>query len=216
MYRGIGGGEFKTEVVFQDSGRDDWLTAKRQVLSAQLPAPKMLYAHSGFPGHSQNSGRCLEDETKRHATRLAIAYDEMIGDIETILNAEREAIIIVAGDHGPYLTGDCLYMARRDPAELSSIHLGDRYGTRLAIRWPDPAPPAHDRITVLQDVFFAVAAYMVDDQRVWLDRISTRTIGYGGIPSGAVADGIVRIGKDKGRHLLVEPADAPRQPALQQ
>jgi hypothetical protein len=204
LYRGLAGGEFKSEVVFEDSGRAEWLAAKRRVLSAEGVQPKFLYAHSAFPGHSQNSGTCLEDETERFAQRLQIANEEMSADIDTILAARRDAIIIVAGDHGPYLTGDCLYLSRYAPDDITAAHLRDRYGTLLAIRWPAPVPGGLDRTNVLQDVFHAVAAYLLESDRIWDHRLPASTAGYGGIPSGAVQDGVVTIGRDKGRPLFTD------------
>ena len=201
LYRGIGGGEFKAEIVFGDCPRDEWLAAKQAVFT-QTSSPKMLYAHSGVPGHSQLSGKCLDDETAKYAERLRVANEEMKRDVEMILQTHRDAIIIVAGDHGPYLTGDCRYMARQRPEDLSSVHFADRYGMLLAIRWPRDKVKSLERITVLQDVFFAVASYLLEDERVWAHRLQVATAGYGGIPDGAVRNGIVMIGKDKGRRLF--------------
>jgi hypothetical protein len=202
LYRGIAGGEFRSDIVFQDFDRDEWLAAKRAVLKAPAGEPRMLYAHSGFPGHSQNSGTCLPDETAQYAARLAVASEEIRDDLEAIDSSHRDAIVIVAGDHGPYLTGDCLYMAQHAASELTAAHLADRYGTRLAIRWPAAVSGRSDPIEVIQDAFFAVAAYLLDDDRVWLHRVRTETFGYGGLPDGSVKDGIVMVGKDKGRRLF--------------
>jgi hypothetical protein len=201
LYRGIVGGEFKSEIVFQDSTRDEWLSVKRTALAEQRPEPKMLYAHSGFPGHSQNSGSCLQDETERYAARLTVANEEMRVDIETILASRRDAIVVVAGDHGPYLTGDCLYMTRYRQEDLSADHLADRYGAALAIRWPDAGFTAYDRISTIQDVFFAISAYMLEDTRVLRYKPPAETFGYGGIPDGAVKNGVVMIGQDRGHPL---------------
>jgi hypothetical protein len=201
LYRGIGGGEFKSEVVFKDRPIEEWLAAKRAVLTLAT-GPKMLYAHSGMPGHSQISGACLEDERERYGRRLAAANEEMKQDIELILKAHRQAIIIVAGDHGPYLTGDCRYMARTKPQDLQAIHFADRYGMLLAVRWPDGDAPQLEDDLVLQNVFFAVADYMLNDRRVWDHRLKIPTTGYGGIPDGAIQDGMVRIGKDRGKPLF--------------
>jgi hypothetical protein len=202
LYRGLGGGEFKSRLVFEDHDRDEWLAAKRSVLRAPTGAPRMLYAHSGVPGHSQNSGTCLPDETAQYAARLAVAEREMKEDIAAIASSQREAIIIVAGDHGPYLTGDCLYMAGYNPDDFSAAHLADRYGATLAIRWPTEVRKGIDDIRVIQDVFFAVTSYLRDDDQVWTQRVPAVTAGYGGIPGGGVKDGIIAIGKDKGRPLF--------------
>ena len=59
-----------------------------------------------------------------------------------------------------------------------------------------------DQIQVLQDVLFAVSAYVLDDDRVWRHRLSAVTFGHGGIPDGAVSEGRVMIGPDKGSPLL--------------
>ena len=162
----------------------------------------MAYAHSAFPGHSQNSGACLPDETARYLVRLAVARDEIKGDLEAIEQSDRPAIVIVAGDHGPFLTGDCLYMQGTKPEDLSVSHLADRYGTMLAIRWPPAASRAPNRLETIQDVFLAVSAYLLDDDRAWRRRGPAVTTGYGGIPGGAVRSGVVTIGRDRGQPLL--------------
>jgi len=202
LYRGIGGGEFKSEVVFQDTTRDRWLAAKREALSASSGQPRMVYAHSGLPGHSQNSGRCLNDETEQYARRVSTANEEMIVDIETVLQSRRDAIIVIAGDHGPYLTGDCLYLNRYDPDEITAEHLADRYGAMLAIRWPDDSYKEFDQISTIQDTFFAITAYLLHDAWILDYKPMTETIGYGGIPDKAVTDGIVTIGPNQGIPLL--------------
>lgn len=200
LYRGIAGGEFKSETVFDDVPRDRWLAEKRAVLSAPHAGPRMVYAHSPRPGHSQNSGTCLPDETARYAARLAEANAEVRGDVGALLASDPGAIIIVASDHGAYLTGDCLYMSRTPREALRAIDIADRYGVKLAIRWPDAArPPAP---ATLQDVFLSVAAYLTGDARAMEAVVPPVTVGYGGIPDGAVRDGIVQVGVDRGRPLF--------------
>jgi hypothetical protein len=202
LYRGIAGGEFKSENVFLDSDRDRWISVKRAKLSQRATEPQVVYAHSGFPGHSQNSGACLDDEVKRYSTRLATANKEMVDDIETILATGRDSIVIVAGDHGPYLTGDCLYLHGYASEDITAEHLADRYATMLAVRWPDDNYGEFDRILRIQDVFRSVSAYLLGDTSILDDRLPTLSFGFGGIPDGAVRDGIVAIGKDRGKPLL--------------
>ena len=202
LYRGIIGGEFKAEMVFDDAPHDEWVTVKRAALAAAPEQPKMVYAHSPLPTHSQNSGRCLSDETARYARRLEAANDEMRRDVETILATGRESIVIVASDHGPSLTGDCLYMEGTPPGELRREHLADRYGAKLAIRWPDGSPPLYAESLTIQDVLLAVSAYLLEDASVMQHRLPRVITGYGGIPDGAVRDGIVTLGPDRGRPLF--------------
>ena len=202
MYRGIGGGQFKPELVFHDSPRPEWIATKRSVLAASSGPPRMMYAHSMLPGHSELTGSCLPDEAARYAARLLVAREEMRGDIEAALSSHRDAIIIVAGDHGPYLTGDCTYMNGHPATSLTAEHLADRYAARLAIRWPATVAGKADQIHVLQDVMFAVSAYVLDDDRIWRHRPPAVTFGHGGIPDGAVREGRVMIGPDRGSPLL--------------
>jgi len=202
MYRGIGGGQFKPDLVFRDSPRKQWIETKRSVLAAPSGPPRMMYAHSMMPGHSELTGSCLPDESARYAARLAVAREEMSGDIEAALSSHRDAIIIVAGDHGPYLTGDCTYMNGYRPTTLTAEHLADRYAARLAIRWPGTVSGRIDQIHVLQDVLFAASAYILDDDRLWRYRLPAVTFGHGGIPDGAVSAGRVMIGPDQGLPLL--------------
>jgi len=84
--------------------------AKNRVFERREGAPKFLYAHNKSPGHSQNSGKCLDDEVEQFEKRVRVANKKMNSDIQAILANQREAIIIINGDHGPYLTGDCSFM----------------------------------------------------------------------------------------------------------
>ena len=95
-------------------------------------------------------------------------------------------------------------MASYRTSDLSAAHLADRYGTTLAIRWPEDVSDRIDRIKVIQDVFFGVSAYLLDDDDVWAQRVSAETVGYGGIPDGSIRNGIVMVGKDKGRPLFAK------------
>jgi hypothetical protein len=202
IFRGIGSGEFKSEAVFSEYSREEWLQAKRDVLRKRIDRPKFLYAHSGFPGHSQNSGKCLPNELEIFSKRLDIANEEMREDIETLLDENKNAVIVVASDHGPYLTGDCLYLTDRTSDKVSMMDLLDRYGVLLAIRWPDEAPYNFARPELLQDLFFSVFAYMTESAAILANRPERSTVGYGPtIRSGAIENGSIAFGSDKGRRI---------------
>jgi hypothetical protein len=202
IFRGIGSGEFKSEAVFSEYSREDWLLAKREVLRRKADRPKFLYSHSGFPGHTQNSGKCLPNELEIFTKQLDIANKEMREDIDTLLAENKNAIIVVASDHGPYLTGDCLYLADRASDKVSMMDLLDRYGVLLAIRWPDEAPYNFAQPELLQDVFFSIFAYMTDSAAILANRPERSTIGYGPtIRSGAIENGSIALGSDKGHRI---------------
>ena len=85
--------------------------------------------------------------------------------------------------------------------EVTSVHLADRYGMFLAIRWPDQGYKEYDDIRILQDVFFSVFAYLTRDQSIFNHQVIGKTSTFGSIPGGAIIDGKVMWGKDKGKEL---------------
>ena len=107
----------------------------------------------------------MPDETELFKDRLDLANDEMKQDIETITQNDPGAIVVVAGDHGPYLTKNCttILAGHYDISEISRLDIQDRFGTFLAIRWPTEDFSEYDDITVLQDIFPAIFAYLFKD-----------------------------------------------------
>jgi hypothetical protein len=210
MLEGLRAGNFLFTLVTESGYRHEtWVNEKRRVLSAGTDNPKFLYAHSPFPGHSQNSGKCREDEIQLHQEKLKVANEEMRLDIKTILASRRDAIIIINGDHGPYLTGDCLFMKDFSSGQLTRLHLQDRVGAFLAIRWPTDPKSADLGIVTLQQTFEAVFKYLFEVENVLLVRPSatvnapSRSITKSKIfPAGAVVNGIIEIGKDSGKPLF--------------
>ena len=157
MLRGILEGRFRHDLAFSSVPHEDFVEMKRSALAADSATPELVYAHSG-PGHSQNSGACLDDETDQFEARLATANLEMRDDIATVLDHRPRAIVIVNGDHGPYLTKNCfgLQSGDFDGEDVTRLDIQDRFGSFLAIRWPDGRQPAEAQIEVLQDVLPAV------------------------------------------------------------
>ena len=157
-------GQFRHGVSFEETSMDEFHRRRRSVITGEDDEPIFLYAHSG-PGHSQNSGKCLDDEVARFTERLDVANAEMRVDIDTLIESRPDAIVIVNGDHGPYLTKNCsqLYSHEYAQNEIDRLDIQDRYGTFLAIRWPPDAQIAANDLAILQDVFPAVLGYLYDD-----------------------------------------------------
>lgn len=201
LFRGLAIGEFKSEFVFPESERSEWLEVKHSALADNPNKPKFVYTHSGFPSHSQTSGRCLDDETAQFEKRLHVANNEMNGDIKTIRRSNRKAIIIVASDHGPYLRGDCRYLTDRKTDDVDAKDLLDRYGVLLAINWPESIKPSQAEPRILQDIFYAVFESISDSPLP--PRVSPSSIGYGPtLKNGIIAaGGKIMIGKDAGKAL---------------
>lgn len=187
-------GEFRFDVGFDTLSREQFVEIKHNIFEGVSGDPVFIYMHSNLPGHSQNSGMCLPDEIDLYNKRLSNANSEMRQDIETIIKNDLEAIIIVAGDHGPYLTKNCYSLENFDESEISRLDIQDRYGTFLAIRWPTEDYEKYDEITVLQDLFPAIFGYLFNDERFLESKIEPSTFSeivkvqngiiYGGIDDG--------------------------------
>ena len=114
-------------------------------------------------------------------------------------------IIIIAGDHGPYLTKNCIgTKGDYNISEISRLDIQDRYGTFLAIKWPTDEFSKYDEITVLQDIFPAIFAYMYQDVEFLELQIEPSIKGYSYRLSGvSVNDGIIIGGIDDGEPLFI-------------
>ena len=129
----------------------------------------------------------------------------MVDDLNVLLEHNPNAIIIVAGDHGPYLTKNCHYTYETyDISEISRYDIQTRYGTFLAIRWPTENFEQYDDIIVLQDLFPAIFSYMFEDQKLLNARIEPETIRNHSISGAKVVDGIIEGGINDGEPLFID------------
>ncbi len=196
-------GEFRFTIAFDNVSREQFIVEKINLFSEESEDPKFIYMHSNFPTHSQNSGACLPNEVEFFNERLLRANLEMRQDVETIIENDPEAIVIVAGDHGPYLTKNCSSTGDSyDISEISRLDLQDRFGTFLAIRWPTEDFEKFDDITVLQDLFSAIFAYLFQDQRLLESKIEPATLEEETVSGAAVVDGMIEGGVHSGESLF--------------
>lgn len=197
---GILRGEFRAEASYGTIDDEVYLAQKRRLLADPGEAPLFLYSHNTFPGHSQNSGRCLPNELELYAGDLARADAEMRADIEAI-GRERDAIVIVASDHGPYLTLNCNDVGMEYVDLVDRLALQDRYGVLLAVRYPEglgPGPRPH----VLQDVLASVVSVLAGDPWLWDERPIVATTLFPDRSAGVtIVDGIIRGGPDDGERF---------------
>ena len=207
-------GEFRFDAGFDQIAYADYLSEKRQALAAKGDRPVFLYAHSTLPGHSQKSGRCLGNEVNVYLKGLAMANEEMREDIETVVRQNPDALVIVCGDHGPYLTKTCYSSPCNDYTlgEIDRLDIQDRHGAFLAIRWPEHARVDHDSIGILQDVFPAVFAWMYDEPFALGARIE-RLTGGDDMCGARVKDGIIEGGMDDGEPLFESSTTPPAVPS---
>lgn len=199
-------GEFQFDlgIEFDTQSHNQYVEQKQKILAGASRKPVFVYSHSDLPDHSQNSGICLANETKLYEDRLKMANAEMRRDIATVTAHDPQAIIIVAGDHGPYLTKNC-HITSEDYSisEISREDIQDRFGSFLAIRWPTEAYTAYDDITVLQDVFLAVFAYLYEDPQILDLKITPNLVNTEAISGASVSNGIIIGGIDDGEPLFL-------------
>ncbi len=206
ILKGVLSGEFRFDIGFEKLGREQFVAEKQSLLSTLAEGPRFVYAHSSLPGHSTFSGACLPDETELFAERLARANEEMLQDLEVLIEKDPQAIIIIAGDHGPFLTKNCFNTGGvYELSEITRLDIQDRFGTFLAIRWPGADYQAYDEIRVLQDVFPAVFAYLYEDARLLDARVAAASVDSGVISGAQIVDGIIVGGRDDGLPLFLGP-----------
>jgi hypothetical protein len=196
-------GEFRYNVVFKQVSREQFAVEKINLFSEESVVPRFIYAHTYLPTHSQNSGACLPNEVQLFKERLLRANFEMRQDVETIIEYDPDAVVIVAGDHGPYLTKNCTgTRTSYDISEISRLDIQDRFGTFLAIRWPTGDFEEYDDIIVLQDVFPAIFAYIFQDPRFLESKVEPAIIGENTISGATVIDGVIAGGVHSGEPLF--------------
>jgi hypothetical protein len=206
LTRAILEGEFRFDLGLGGS-YDEYSARKSSVLSDPAERPVFFYSHFNRPGHSQLSGHCRPNVVREYADGLEEANAEMRRDLNEIIQTDPTAIIIVASDHGPYLTKNCAATSLNNAYTLEEItrqDILDRFGTFLAIRWPSDDFEPYDDILIVQDLFPAIFAYMYSDTSLLENRLQ-RVTRDRYIVSGAYVDnGIVVGGMDDGEPLYLD------------
>lgn len=199
-------GEFRFDAEFSTGNREGFLKAKSMVLGQSDFNTKFVYQHSPYSGHSQNSGILLPNETELHFEKLLIANSEMNDDLDNISknNNINENLIIILGDHGPYLTKNGTALGGDyDITEVDQLDIQDRFGSFLAIKWPDKSYQDVFDLYTIQDVLPAVIAYMYEDQSIFDDlRLEPSIAPSSSISGASVENGIIIGGVDDSKPLF--------------
>ena len=194
-------------IGFDKLSYDEYVDKKQDIFKSESENQIFIYSHSRYPGHSQYSGVCLPDETELYRKRLLRANSEMQKDIAAVAKFDPEAIVIVAGDHGPYLTKNCFSNSTLDGgydiSEISRLDIQDRFGTFLAIKWPTEEYVKYDDITVLQDLFPAIFAYLYNDSGFLELKVDPEIINAKVISGALLKNGIISGGINDGEPLYL-------------
>ncbi len=200
-------GEFRfdiEDVGFVKHTKDQFFESKQRIFEDVSGQQVFIYMHSNLPSHSQNSGACLANETELYKERLARANIEMRQDVNLIIANDPGAIVIVAGDYGPALTKNCYRTTDvYDISEISRLDIQDRFATFLAIRWPTGDFVKYDDITVLQDLFPAVFAYLYKDTTILESKIEPIIPVPNSISGASVNNGVISGGINDGEPLFL-------------
>lgn len=202
IFEAVMEGEFRFDFRFDSFEYDDYLKEKRRIIRDQSIAPLFIYTHNKYPGHTQNSGRCMPHERQQYFDNIEIANNEMRADLEAVFLARRDAIVIIAGDHGPYQTKNCRGLSAFNQEEITRYDIQDRYGSFLAIKWPETVYNSYE-IRTLQDVFPAVLSTLFNEPRMWEQgRTGSSTVGNAAGQGIYVENGIVHGGANDGDRLF--------------
>ncbi len=124
--------------------------------------PHFLYTHTYFPGHTQNSGSCEDGEFEAWKEELKYANAEMKNDISLLEDNLENTIIVIMGDHGPYLSKNCTTLEKYDINKINRLDIQDRHGTFLAIRYPENIKNEnYNQLMILQNTLIEVATLLL-------------------------------------------------------
>lgn len=205
-------GEFSDAVSFEGVDYNSYLEQKHKVISRKYSEPVFLYSHSIYPGHGPSGqGMSLEElpeKLKQHLVKIDKANDEMKQDVEVIIKNNPDAIVILAGDHGPFMTKTGYGLAKGrgnyKASDIDRYDIQNRFGMFLAIRWPEGKTQEQYDIKILQDVFPAVLSYLYEDDSFFDNLRIKRMTKENYLTLGVyVEDGIIHGGKDDGQKLFI-------------
>lgn len=197
-------GEFRFDLKFSAQPHADYVNTKQEIFESGSSKQVFIYMHTDLPSHSRISGTCEVNEEELYAERVKSANLEMQQDIQTIIGNDPGAIVIIAGDHGPYITKNCRTTGSSyDISEISRLDVQDRFGTFLAIRWPTEDFKKYDEITVLQDVFPAILAYLYGDASILQSKVDPITLNPSTVSGVSVDNGIIIGGVNDGEPLFL-------------
>ena len=198
-------GYFRFDIFNDNYDHDSYLKLRKNYLGSDQEKPRLFYTHGDYPGHSQNSGKCFKNEKQKYFKGMKIANIQMKDDIEILKKNNPNSIIVIAGDHGPYLTKNCTAMKNYEQNEVNKYDIQDRYGAFLAIHWPDDLDAKEYNLQIIQDIFPAILGNITDNiklfnelrlDRNFLHKYNERIAGVN------VSNGIIIGGKDNQKPLF--------------
>jgi hypothetical protein len=197
-------GEFRFDIFDEEYDYEDYLQLKRDYLSSSKKK-SFFWTHNLYPGHSQNSGNCSPTEKQSYFERMEKANSEMKNDIINIFKNDKDPIIVLLSDHGPYLTKNCTLLEEYEISKIDKYDIQDRYGAFLSIYWPKDISSGEQNIVVTQDILPAILSNITDNKKIFNELKVERKFfdRFKSIAGGVNVDnGIIKGGKDNGKPLF--------------
>ena len=133
--------------------------------------PRFRYIHLYEPGHAPNDvmGTCNESkQLEAYSRAIKWTSDYLPTLVKDISMYDPNALIVVAGDHGPFITRQC----RRKIDLRTAAEYRDRTGSLLAIRWRDDYHGLYDmRIKTNVNLFRYILASLADTDTTILSTV---------------------------------------------
>ncbi len=154
-----------TESWFRAGGKFDEQVDEAIDRAATAGSPTFTYIHHmSRPGHTHNRGRCNHKrEKKSYAQRIAKANKWMQDVIAKIIKKDPDAIVIIASDHGGYVTENCTILRRHAKSPMS---VDDRVSALAAIRWRGDSGAFGKRIRTSATLMSVVIAYLAENPKM--------------------------------------------------
>ncbi|WP_454781365.1 sulfatase-like hydrolase/transferase [Legionella sp. WA2022007384] len=153
------------ELAYND--RNAFITETIQKLKQlNLDHPNFTYIHAfTFPAHSDTNSETINhcneaEEIQKYSQRITSTSQFVLAMVDTIRARDKNAIIIIAGDHGPYIFKQCTREGIQNPEDVI-----ERQGAFLSILWGDGYDGKYNsRIKSSHNLFRYVLSYLAENE----------------------------------------------------
>ncbi|WP_028388003.1 sulfatase-like hydrolase/transferase [Legionella fairfieldensis] len=140
-----------------------WFTqfTLHHISELNLHKPNFTYIHAfTFPGHTAEHICDEQKETEKYLERIQYTKKFINLVIDRIQTIDKNAIILIAGDHGPYIFNKCTREGIHKKEEVA-----ERQGAFLSIYWGDDYKGQYDaQIKSSHNLFRYLLAWLAKDE----------------------------------------------------